>query len=78
MLLGFFSFLFLFGDPNFEIVNLKLQENASGETKTGPGSTKNGSAEAPGNIGKAGRGTVGEAQEAVTETPLMRNRHHRA
>lgn len=69
---------FGFTDPNFEIVNLKLQENASVEKKTGPGTRKNGSVEDQGNIGKAGRGTVGEAQEAATETPLMRNRHHRA
>lgn len=73
----FFCFLFR-RVTNFQIVNLKLQENASVETKTGPGNTKNGSAEAQGNIEKAGRGTVGEAQEAVTETPLMRNHHHRA
>lgn len=61
-----------------EIVNLQLQENGNVETKTGPGNTKNESGVAQGNIEKAGRGTADEAQEAATETPLMRNHHHRA
>lgn len=64
--------------PNFSTLNLQLQGSDIAETKTDPGSLKNGRDGDQGNTGKAGKETAGEGQGAAIGTPLRKIRRRLA